>query len=268
MYGLGLEILNILFSHKFRGFIVGGFPRDMYLGKESKDIDIATNATYDDLVKIFNTVKLCGNNNFMSYVLYYKGSTFQITTFRKDISYENNRKPIEQIKVDTIEEDLLRRDFIINTLCIDKDGKYVDIMGAMKDMDNKIIRTVNNPDISFKEDALRMLRCIRFATVLGFDIDSKTKEAIINNKDLIRNLSPFRRKQELDKIFSDINYQKGLDLIKELSLEEVLSIKIGNNIYGDNYLLIWSQIEFSDDYPFTREEKRIISRNREYTYTR
>lgn len=255
MYELGLEILNKLFFNGFDAYIVGGFPRDYYLGLKSDDIDITTNAKYEDLVNIFTTVK---ENGYMSYIVEYKHKSFQITTYRKDISYIGNRKPDIQETVDTLKEDLKRRDFIMNTLCIDKDGKYVDLMDARRDIDNKIIRTVKNPNMSFREDALRMLRCIRFASILNFNIDSLVKEAIINNKDLIRNLSFFRKKEELDKIFSNYNYQKGIDLIKELSLEEVLSIKIDNNIYGDNYLSIWSQIEYDNNYPFTREEKRIL----------
>lgn len=255
MYELGLEILNELFRNGFEAYIVGGFPRDKYLGKESYDVDITTRATYDDLLRIFNSVK---ENGYMSYIVQYKGYKFQITTFRKDISYIGNRKPDNQEVVDTLFEDLKRRDFIINTLCINRHGKYLDLMGAKEDIDNRIIRTVKDPNISFKEDSLRILRCIRFAAVLNFDIEESVKNAIISNKDLIRNLSFFRKKEELDKIFKDINYQRGIELIKELDLEEVLSIKIENNIYADNYLKIWSKIKFDDEYPFTREEKRII----------
>ena len=255
MYELGLEILSILFQHKFEAYIVGGFPRDMYLGKESNDIDITTNADLNDLQNIFDNVK---ENGFMSYILEYKEHVFQITTFRKDNSYVDNRKPDIQEKVNTLGEDLQRRDFIINTLCINRNGKYIDLLGAKEDIDNKIIRTVKEPNTSFREDALRMLRCIRFSSLLGFTIDENTKNAIIANKELIRNLSFFRKKQELDKIFSDINYQRGLNLIKELGLEEVLSIKIVNNIYADDYLHVWASLEYSDEYPFTRKEKAVI----------
>lgn len=255
MFEKGLEIINILCSNGYDSYIVGGFPRDKYLGINSDDIDITTYADYNDLSKLFNNIKESG---YMSYILDYKGYKYQITTFRKDNSYIGNRKPDDQERVNTINEDLLRRDFIINTLCIDRDGKYVDILGAKKDLDKRVIRTVKDPNESFREDALRMLRCIRFASILNFNIDPKVKESIINNKELIRGLSFFRKKEELDKIFSNYNYQRSIDLIKELSLEEVLSIKIDNNIYADNYLLIWSEIEYSDEYPFTREEKRII----------
>lgn len=255
MYELGLEILNKLFIYRFEAYIVGGFPRDKYLGKSSDDIDITTNAKYEDLVNIFGDVK---ENGYMSYIVEYKLNKFQITTYRKDVSYTDNRKPDVQETVDTINEDLLRRDFIMNTLCINKDGKYIDLLGAKKDIDNKIIRTVKDADTSFKEDALRMLRCIRFASILNFKIEDSVKEAIIKNKDLIKNLSFFRKKEELDKIFSNYNYQRGLDLIKELGLEEVLSIKIENNIYADTYLMVWANIKYDEEYPFTREEKRII----------
>ena len=160
MFELGVEVLNILFRHRYEAYIVGGFPRDMYLGKDSYDIDITTNANFDELQSIFDNIK---ENGYMSYLLEYKGHTFQITTYRKDISYVDNRKPNIQERVNTLDEDLQRRDFVINTLCIDRNGKYVDLLGAKKDIDNKLIRTVKDPDKSFKEDALRMLRCIRFS---------------------------------------------------------------------------------------------------------
>ena len=255
MYELGLEILNKLSINGYEAYIVGGFPRDKYLGIKSNDIDITTNARYDDLVNIFGSVK---ENGYLSYILEYKGNKFQVTTYRKDISYIGNRKPDVQEVVDTLEEDLNRRDFIINTLCIDGDGKYKDILNARDDLNNKIIRTVKDPNISFKEDALRMLRCIRFASILDFEIDPKVKEAINKNKKLIKYLSFFRKKEELDKIFSNYNYQKGIDLIREFGLEEVLSIKIANDIYADNYLLVWANTEYDERYPFTREEKKII----------
>lgn len=256
MLELGLEVINIISNNGFEAFIVGGFPRDLYLGIDSDDIDITTNATLEELSLIFPDIK---ENGFMSYIIDYKGKVIQITTYRKDVSYIGNRKPDNQERVNTLDEDLLRRDFIINTLCINKDGKYVDLLGAKKDIDSRIIRTVKNPNTSFKEDALRMLRCIRFSTVLDFDIDDDTSKAINSNKEIIRMLSFFRKKQELDKMFSSYNYQKGIDLIKKYGLEEVLSIKIGNNIYADDYLSVWSQIEYDERYPFSREEKRIIN---------
>ena len=255
MLEIGLEVINELYYNGFDAYIVGGFPRDLYLGFESDDIDIATNATKEELEKVFPNIRESG---FMSYTVDYKGHNIQITTFRKDLSYLGSRKPDKQEKVDTIEEDLLRRDFVINTLCINKDGKFIDYLGAKKDLDDRIIRTVKDPNESFREDALRILRCIRFSSVLDFEIDENTSRAIINNRELIRQLSFYRKKQELDKIFSNYNYQKGIDLIKLYGLEEVLSIKIGNNINGDNYLAIWAQIEYDPGYPFTRKEKRTM----------
>ena len=103
MYELGLEILNKLSINGYEAYIVGGFPRDKYLGIKSNDIDITTNARYDDLQNIFDNVK---ENGFMSYILEYKDHVFQITTFRKDNSYVDNRKPDIQERVDTLDEDL------------------------------------------------------------------------------------------------------------------------------------------------------------------
>ena len=179
MYNNALEILKILNKNKFEAYIIGGYPRDLYLGNKSTDIDICTNAKYKDLKKIFKEIK---DNKYGSYKLKYKNQEYEITTYRKESKYLNNRFPKTKY-TKKLTKDLKRRDFIINTLCIDRYGSYIDLKNAKKDLDEKIIRLIG-PKTKIKEDALRILRAIRFATLLNFRIDKKLDQAIEKYKEL------------------------------------------------------------------------------------
>lgn len=218
MYKDALEILNIINDLGYESYIIGGYPRDLYLGIENPDIDMCTNAKYEDLKDTFEIT----SNNFGSMTLIYKNNKYEITTYRKEYEYEKNRFPKKIEFVKTLEEDLQRRDFIINTLCIDKDGNYIDLLGAIKDLDNKIIRCVGNSNLKISEDILRSLRAIRFATILNFEIDETLKQSIKKYNYLLDNLSDKRKKEELDKILNSNNKDYGLSLIKELDLEKYL----------------------------------------------
>ena len=181
MDDLVCKILKKINSQGHDSYIVGGFPRDFYMGRESSDYDICTSATPKELKEIFgDSIK---SEQYGSVVLEIKNTKFEITTFRRDIKYINNRKPVKIEYVKTIEEDLKRRDFTMNTMCIDENGELIDIMGAKKDIDKKIIKMVGNPNIKLKEDSLRILRAVRFATILNFRLDEKLKESIIKHKE-------------------------------------------------------------------------------------
>lgn len=210
-----LEILNIIANLGYEAYIIGGYPRDKYLGILNDDIDICTNAKYEDLKDTFEIT----SNNFGSMILIYKNYKYEVTTYRKEYEYQKNRFPKKIEFVNTLKEDLQRRDFIVNTLCIDKNGNYIDLLGAKQDLDNKIIRCVGNSDIKISEDILRSLRAIRFATILNFKLDESLKQSIKKYNYLLDNLSDKRKKEELNKI---MNKEYGLSLIKELELEKYL----------------------------------------------
>ena len=154
-------------------------------------------------------------------------------------------------------DDLLRRDFTINTLCIDNNGEYIDLLNAKHDINNKIIKCVGDANKKIKEDILRSLRAIRFATILDFKLDEKLKKAIKKNKNLLRKLSYYRKKEELEKIFSSSNCKYGLELIKELELENILNIKT-DIVITTSSLGMWAQLDVLDIYPFTKNEKETI----------
>lgn len=258
MYKRALEVLNILANKGFDAYIVGGYPRDYLLSIKSTDIDICTNALPIDLSTIFDTDKI-NDIGYGAIKIIYKNYRFDITTFRKDIKYEDNRRPIKIKYINDLKKDLLRRDFTINTLCIDKDGNLIDLLNAKSDIDNKIIKTVGNPRYRIKEDSLRILRAIRFASILDFDIDQKTKNYIRKYGYLLKSLSCSRKKEELNKIFSSANKEKGIKLIKELELDKYLGINnLDKVVLCDDIIGIWSQLDITDNYPFTKVEKEMM----------
>ena len=253
MEEIALKVLQILEEHGFESYIVGGYVRDKLLGLESNDIDICTSATPKDIKEIF---KSSSASNYGSVNITYKNTNFDITTFRKEIKYLNNRIPIKLKYIKNVKKDLLRRDFTINTICIDKKGEILDILNISDDLENKIIKTVGNPRYKLKEDALRILRAIRFAAILDFRIEDKTKHYLKAYSHLLRKISFERKKEELDKIFSNKNNQKGINLIVELGLDKDLRLNNLSKITPCPDLIgIWTQLNVDDIYPFTKNEK-------------
>jgi len=214
MYIEALNILNKISSLGYEAYIVGGYPRDKYLGITSYDIDICTNAPFEILEKYFNIIK--ENRQFKSIIIK-TNYEFEITNFRKDY-YENSRYPkVEMVK--TLREDLNRRDFTINTLCIDKDGNYVDLLNSRKDLDNKIIKMIDNPDNRIKEDPLRILRALRFSLNLKFKLNQDLEKAILDNKDLIKKLSSTLIEKEVNKMLDKNKYEDVLEIFNKYKLE-------------------------------------------------
>lgn len=262
MYKKAIEVLNIFFENGYLAYIVGGYPRDYLLGIKTKDIDICTNANPKEIMEIFDTDGV-SDIKYGSVKVIYKNYSFDVTTFRKDIKYENNRKPVKIKYINDIKKDLLRRDFTINTICIDKDGNFIDILSAKEDIDKKIIRTVGNPRYRLKEDSLRILRAVRFASILDFNIDDKTRYYIVKYGYLLKRLSSSRKKEELDKIFSCVNKEKARDLLISLKIDKYLGIRnLGKIVMCDDIIGIWSQLELEEEYPMSKSEKEIIKKIR------
>ena len=254
------DVLERLEKNGYEAYIVGGYVREKLLGNSKVlDIDITTNARPKDVVEIFNNynVKLYEYGNVSFDINDFK---FDITTFRKDIKYINARKPEKIIYIDSLEEDIKRRDFTINTICLDKDGNYIDYLEGKKDFKKKTIKSVGNSYIKLKEDSLRILRAIRFATIYRFRIDNDLKSAIKANKELLRELSYERKKEELNKIFCSKHKKYGIKLLKELDLLEVLELENIDNILLNNDLIgMWATIT-KVDYAFTKKEKELIKK--------
>lgn len=252
------EILEMITNKGFKAYVVGGYVRDYLRKIKSIDVDICTNARVKDLMEIFKDYKIT-SLEYGNILLETKDYLFEITTFRKDIDYINNRKPIIEY-VDTLEEDITRRDFTVNSICMDKDGKIIDLLNGKKDLNKKIIRTIGDPYFKIKQDSLRILRAIRFASCLNFKIEDNLKKAIKENKDLLKDLSYERKKEELTKIFTSDNKAYGVKLLKELDLLDVLELTNIDNVLRTKDLIgMWSTITINDNYPFTKKEKELIN---------
>ena len=192
MLDTSLKVLNMIEDNSYEAYIVGGFVRDYIMGIKSNDVDITTNAKPKELIKIFPNANL-DNALYGSITVYYNDIRFEITTYRMESNYDDNRHPDTINYVKDLKTDLKRRDFTINTICMDKYGNILDLLNCKDDINKKIIRTVINPMASFKLDSLRILRAIRFATTLDFELDSKIVEAIRQSKYLLEGLSINRK---------------------------------------------------------------------------
>jgi len=257
MKKITLEVLNKIHEYGYEAYAVGGYVRDMLLNIKSNDIDLTTNATPMELKNIFEDIKI-KKENYGSVTLLYKNIRFEITTYRKEESYSDNRHPDKIEYVNDLKTDLLRRDFTINTICMDKDGNIIDLLGGINDLNNKIIKTVLESDKSFQDDSLRILRAIRFATTLNFKLSSMITTSIKKNKYLLDNLSVDRKKYELNHIFISGNVKYGIDLLKQFELLKILDIENIERVKDYTDLIgIWAMIN-SNSYNFNSSEKALI----------
>ena len=209
-----VTILKTLSQAGYEAYIVGGCVRDILLEKEPKDWDITTNARPDNILQIFPDAKY--ENTFGTVLVKIKnkaGQTEQVvevTTYRSEQGYADRRHPDEVKFEDSLEKDLARRDFTINALAMDLKEEIVDLYGGQKDIQKKIIRTVGEPSDRFKEDALRLLRAIRFSSQLGFAIEPKTERAIVKLAGSIKFVAKERVRDELIKILQSTRAYEGI----------------------------------------------------------
>ena len=250
------EIMNKLVEYGYEAYVVGGYVRDYLLGIESEDIDICTNAPISAIIKMFNGE----GTAFPQYYAYHiekDGVSYDINTYRKELAYRRN-KPVELEPAKDLATDLLRRDFTINTFAIDSDGHLIDIYGSKKDLDSRIIRVMGDTEKKFKEDKTRILRAIRFACTLDFDLEPRIIDFLANKHVyLLNEISPEFKKRELDKIFDSNNAYKFFYLVKRYNMWKYFNIhSVPEVTQTYSRFGIWAQID--TDLIFTREEKRII----------
>ena len=256
MLKAALKILSIIEDNGFEAYIVGGFVRDYLLNVSSNDVDITTNATPKDLKTIFADACL-SKNMYGSVTVIYKKVRFEITTYRSETTYCDNRRPSSIAYIQDLPTDLKRRDFTINTICMDKHKKIIDPLNGRVDLKQEIIRTIDEPIASFQQDVLRILRAIRFATTLHFSLAPEVEEAILQTKYLLSNLSFQRKKEELTKIFASSNVLYGKKLLQSLQLDEELSLmKLEQVVPCSQVIGIWTMLEVDNIYPFTRNERK------------
>lgn len=215
-------VMDKLNKNGFEAYAVGGCVRNSLLGMEPKDYDVATNALPDDMCRIFSDNKIITNGiKHGTVTVVVEGEHIETTTFRSDGEYIDCRHP-ETVNLGvTLEEDLKRRDFTVNAMAYSKQAGVIDLFGGREDLNNKLIRCVGNPDKRFGEDALRIMRALRFASVYGFDIEDETAESIHKNRLLLTNIAA-------ERIFSELSLLlcgKGAGNIL-LSFGDVLSVFI------------------------------------------
>ena len=192
-------IIQTLQEHGYEAYAVGGCVRDSLLGREPGDWDITTSASPDETKKLFaRTVDTGIEHGTVTVLLGKEG--FEVTTYRIDGKYEDSRHPTEVIFTRNLREDLLRRDFTINAMAYNDTEGIVDIFGGMDDLKRKIIRCVGNARERFGEDALRIMRGVRFAAQLGFSLEKETKEAMTELAPTLEKISAERIQTELVKL--------------------------------------------------------------------
>ncbi len=209
-------VLQTLNLNNHRAYVVGGSVRDAILGNTAKDWDITTSALPNEVERLFDkTIDTGLKHGTVTVVI--NNQNIEVTTFRTDGNYLDNRRPESVNFIASLEEDLSRRDFTINSIAYHPDIGYIDPFDGISDINNKIIRTVGDPNQRFSEDALRMLRAVRFSSQLDFGIDKTTQNSIYENGYLLRKISQERIRDELTKLIVSNNPLK-FSLLEELDI--------------------------------------------------
>ena len=220
------KALNILNENGYEAYVVGGCVRDSLLGDSPKDWDITTNALPEETEKCFKGYKIIetGLKHGTITVMIDK-EPLEITTYRIDGEYLDNRRPESVEFTSDIKEDLSRRDFTVNAMAYGLNDNFIDYFNGQEDLDRKIIRCVGDADKRFNEDALRILRALRFASVLDFTIDKETSESIFRNKMLLKNIASERIIVEFNKLLCGKNAEFILNKYRDIIAVFIPEIK-------------------------------------------
>lgn len=232
------KVLETLKNKGFEAYLVGGCSRDLLLGRKPKDWDVTTNATPEKIIPLFE--KTFYENNFGTVAVVDENATdesvkiVEVTPYRLESSYSDHRRPDSVQFSKRLDDDLKRRDFTINAIAVDVSGDTVkdmiDLYGGFKDIKDKTIKTVGNPEDRFTEDALRMMRAPRLATELGFTINIETREAIIKHAKLLEKISAERVRDEFSKILMSKEPKKGIEMLHELGLLRYIAPELEQGI--------------------------------------
>lgn len=221
-----ITVINELNKKGYKAYIVGGTVRDVVLGKENKDVDIATSATPQEVMEVFkNFTTIDVGNEHGTVPVIVNHEQIEVTTFRHDGDYSDGRRPDSVTFTRNLKDDVVRRDFTINALAYSKEDGVVDYVGGLKDIENKLIKAVGSAEERFNEDPLRILRGLRFASKLGFSIETKTAEAMFANKHLLKNVSKERIQKEFNGLLMGADAKTILMDYKEVLAEIIPGIK-------------------------------------------
>lgn len=225
-----LIAMKELQKNGFDSFVVGGCVRDSLMGKTAHDWDMTTSAEPEETLRVFRNFRTIptGIKHGTVTVLIDK-QPLEITTFRIDGDYKDNRRPDSVRFTRNIENDLSRRDFTVNAIAYNEESGIVDLFGGLEDIKNKIIRSVGDPDRRFNEDALRIMRALRFSATLGFEIEEKTADSIKRNKHLLKNIASERIRVELEKLLLGDYSEKILLDFSDVIFEIIPELKATQN---------------------------------------
>lgn len=212
-----LPVLNKIKKAGFEAYFVGGSVRDAILGLEVNDVDIATSAYPEEIKHIFPKTVDVGIEHGTVMVLH-GGESYEVTTFRTESTYQDYRRPDSVTFVRSLEEDLKRRDFTINAFAVDESGEIYDYFNGKEDLNNRLIRAVGVADERFNEDALRMMRGVRFASQLDFSIEEETKQAMKRHAPLLEHIAVERIQVEWIKLLLGKARKQGLASFLETDL--------------------------------------------------
>ena len=218
----------------FQAFVVGGPVRDLLLGSEPFDWDIATSALPEEVMEVFSEYRVIPTGiKHGTVTLICDDGMIEITTFRIERAYLDNRHPQNVTFSGKIEEDLKRRDFTINSLAYNPETGILDLFGGRADLEGRTLRCVGEPYKRFGEDALRIMRALRFSAVLGFEIEEDTSKAIFSCKELLKNISAERIAIELSKLIMAENPHDVL-LKYRVVFEEIFEIELEEDVWSES----------------------------------
>ena len=230
-------IFELLEKSGYECFLVGGCVRDMLMGKVPHDIDITTDATPDEIKEVFkgyHTLDIGAKHGTITVIL--EGEPIEITTYRRESTYTDGRHPDSVTFTQNITDDLSRRDFTCNAIAYSPTIGIVDPFDGQSDIKSKTLRCVGTPAERFKEDSLRILRGLRFASVLGFTIDSATEKAMYSCRELINIVSPERIFTEISKLICGKNAGTILAEYSDILAVALPEIKDMKGFHQHNFL--------------------------------
>ena len=221
-----INLANIFKSHGYNLYLVGGTVRDYLLNKELEDMDAVTDATPIEVVSFLPNVDTAFAHLGSLKYKTPNGLKFDITTLREESAYLDSRHPSQIKFVKDLELDYKRRDFTINAMYMDSNLNVIDYCHGKKDLENRILRMVGNPDKRLKEDPLRILRAIRFYLVFDLEFDKKLKEAMTDRFYLLNNITDAKIREELDKIglHDEINVYKKKDIFEQFDIANLQGV--------------------------------------------
>lgn len=257
------HVTDTLEKAGFEAYLVGGCVRDLLMDVEPKDWDVTTNAKPEEIIGLFE--KTVYENDFGTVGVYVSRLSakalasadetnvsretlrvIEVTPYRIEAKYSDFRHPDEIKFSNKLEDDLKRRDFTINAMALSSNGRLIDTFEGLKDIKNKTLRTVGNSDERFREDALRMLRAVRFAMQFNFSVSHETMESILKNADLIKKISPERVRDEFVKIIMSENPASGIVMLQKFNLLKniipELEEGIGCEQLGEHIYDVWDHL--------------------------